>query len=153
MWELGGRMYGKGTRNTFSSCPFLCFTQKGQTNVTASPPASHPVVVLAPKGRTEIPRKIFRWRIPDRSSEKNYSCRHVGNLAIPMRLPDVEITDVRKRHQIGAFTSLDRARVPGSGSSSSCGAQPSTAVSGPGIHQRGGQEVQDNLKDRYGGNA
>ena len=63
-----------------------------------------------------------------------------------MHLPDVEIIDVRKRHlaQI-AFTS--RAMVPGLGSSSSSGAEPSTAVGGPGIHQRKGQEVHDNLKD------
>ena len=65
MWELGGRMYRKGTRNTLSSCPFLGFTQNGQINVTASPAGSRPPAVLAPKGRTEIPRKIFQWSIPD----------------------------------------------------------------------------------------
>ena len=78
--------------------------------------------------------------------QKNHSRLHIGNLAIPMHIPDVEIIDVRKRHlaQI-AFTS--RATVPRLGSSSSSGAEPSTAVGGPGIHQREGQEVHNNLKD------
>ena len=78
--------------------------------------------------------------------QKSHSCLHIGNLAIPMHIPDVEIIDVRKRHlaQI-AFTS--RATVPRLGSSSSSGAEPSTAVGGPGINQRGGQAVNDNLKD------
>ena len=64
-----------------------------------------------------------------------------------MHIPDVEIIDIRKRHlaQIGAFTS--RATVTGLGSSSCSGAEPSTAAGVPGIHQREGQEVQDNLKD------
>ena len=75
--------------------------------------------------------------------QKNHSCLHIGNLAIPMHIPDVEIIDVRKCHlaQI-AFTTRT-----GLGSSSSSGAEPSTAVGRPGIHQREGQEVHDNLKD------
>ena len=64
---------------------------------------------------------------------------------MPMQVPDIEITDFRKRHQIGAFTS--RATVSGLASSSISGAEPITAVGGPGIHQREGQEVHDNLKD------
>ena len=77
----------------------------------------------------------------------NHSYLHIGNLAIPMHIPDVEIIDVRKRHlaQIGAFTSS--ATVPGLGSSGSSSAEPSTAVGAPGIHQREGQEGDDNLKD------
>ena len=64
-----------------------------------------------------------------------------------MHIPDFEIIDVRKRHlaQMGAFTS--RAKVPGLGSISNSGAEPGTVVGGPGIHQREGQEVHDNLKD------
>ena len=146
MWKLGGRMYRKGTRNTFSSSRFLCFTQNGQINVTASPTASRPPAVLAPKGRTENPRKIFQCRIPDRSSKKNHSCLHIGNLAIPMHIPHVEIFDIQKRH-LAQNTFTSRATVPGLGSSSSSGAEPSTAVGGPGIHQREGQEVHDNQKD------
>ena len=146
MWVLGGRMYRKGTRNTFSSCPFLCFAQNGQINVTASPAASRPPAVLAPKGRTKIPREIFKWSNPNGSSRKNHSCLHIGNLAIPMHIPDVEFMDIRKRHLAPiAFTSC--ATVPRLGPTSSSGAEPSTAVSGPGIHQREGQEVHDNLKE------
>ena len=55
---------------------------------------------------------------PKTIQQKNHSCLHIGNLAIPMHVPDVEITDVRKRHQIGAFTS--RATVSGLGSSMGC---------------------------------
>ena len=62
-----------------------------------------------------------------------------------MHVPEVESTDFRKCHQIGDFTS--RAGASGRGSSTSSGAEPSTAVGGPGIHQHEGQEVQDNLKD------
>ena len=62
-----------------------------------------------------------------------------------MPVPDVEITDFWIRHQIGAFSS--RATVSGLGSSISTGAETSTAVGGPGIHQREGQELHDNLKD------
>ena len=145
MWELGGRMYKKGTGNTLSSCPFLCFAQNVQINVMASPAASRRPAVLAPKGRNEIPRKIFQWSDPDRSSRKTIPAS-TGNLTIPMHIPDVEIIDVRKRHlaQI-AFTSC--ATVPRLGSTSSSGAKPSIAVSGPGIHQCEGQEVHDNLKE------
>ena len=146
MCELGGRMYRKGTRNTFSSCPFLCFTQNGQNNVTDGPAATRPdpPPVLAPKGRTEMPRNIFQWRISARSSKKTIPASN-GNLAIPMHIPDGEITDFRKRHQIGLFTSS--ATVSGSGSSTSSGAKPSTAVNGPRIHQREGQQFHGNLKD------
>ena len=77
--------------------------------------------------------------------QKNHSRLHIGNLSIPMHIPDVEITDFRKRHQIGAFSI--RATVSGLGSSISSGAEPSTAVGKPGIHQREGQEFHDNLKD------
>ena len=77
--------------------------------------------------------------------QKNHSRLHIGNLTIPMHVPDVEITHLRKRHHIGAFTT--RATVSRLGSSTSSGAEPSTAVGGPGIHQREGQEVHDNLKD------
>ena len=77
--------------------------------------------------------------------QKNHSRLHSGNLAIPMQVPDVEITDFPKHHPIGAFTS--RATFSGLGCSSSSGAQPSSAVGGPGIHQREGQQVHDNLKD------
>ena len=78
--------------------------------------------------------------------QKNHSCLHIGNLAIPMHIPDVEIIDVRKR-QLAQIAYTSRATVPGLGSSSSSGAEPSTVVGGPGIHQREGQEVHDNLKD------
>ena len=61
-----------------------------------------------------------------------------------MHVPDVEITDFRKRHQIGAF--IIRATVSGLGSSTSSGAEANTAVGRPGIYQREGQEVPDNLK-------
>ena len=78
--------------------------------------------------------------------QKNHSCLHIGNLAIPMHIPDVEFIDIRKGHlaQI-AFASC--ATVPRLGSTSSSGAEPSIAVSGPGIHQREGQELQNNLKE------
>ena len=78
--------------------------------------------------------------------QKNHSCLHIGNLAIPMHIPDVEFIEIRKRHlaQI-AFTSC--ATVLRLGSTSSSGAERSTAVSGPEIHQREGQEVRDNLKE------
>ena len=72
-----------GTRKTFSSCPFLCLTRNGQINITASPPASRPVAVLAPKGRTEIPRKIFLWRIPDRSSKNTIPASTLATLPYP----------------------------------------------------------------------
>ena len=121
MCELGGRMYRTGTRNTFSSCPFLCFTQNGQTNVTASPPTSLPAAVLAPKGRTERPRQIFRWRIPPRSSKKTIPASTLATLPYPC--------------------TYRTSKSPTSG------AEPTTAVGGPGIHQRQGQEVHDNLKD------
>ena len=62
-----------------------------------------------------------------------------------MHVPDVKITDFRKRHQIGAFTS--RAIVSGLGSSTSSGAEPNTVVGEPGIHQREGQELHNNPKD------
>ena len=56
MCKLGGRMHRKGTRNTFSSCPFMRFTQNGQNNVNDGQPTSrpHPPPVLAPKGRTKM---------------------------------------------------------------------------------------------------
>ena len=144
MWELGGRMYRKGTRNTFSSCPFLCFTQNGRINVTASHAASRPAAVLAPKGRSGDSPEDLAVEDPRPILQKNHSCLHIGNLAIPMHLPDVEIIDLRKRHPIGTFT--NRATVPGLGSSSSSGAKPGIAVGRPGIHQSEGQEVHDNLK-------
>ena len=62
-----------------------------------------------------------------------------------MHVADVQISEFRKRQQIGAFTS--RAIVSGLGSSSSSGAEPSTTVGGPEIHQREGQEVHNKLKD------
>ena len=77
--------------------------------------------------------------------QKSRSRLHIGNLAIPMHVPDVEITDFRKRHQISGLTSS--AAVSGLGSSTISGAKHSTAVSGPGIHQREGQEVHGNLKE------
>ena len=40
MCELGGRMYGKGTRNTSFPCPFLSFTENRQNNVTDAPVTS-----------------------------------------------------------------------------------------------------------------
>ena len=83
--ELGGRMYKMGTRNTFSSCPFLCFAQNGQNNVTDGPATSRPdpLAVLAPKGRTEMPRKIFQWRIPTRSSKNTIPASTLATLAYP----------------------------------------------------------------------
>ena len=62
-----------------------------------------------------------------------------------MHIQDAEITRFWKRQHIGGFTSS--ATVSGLGSSTSSGSEPSTAVGGPGIHQRKGQEVHGNLKD------
>ena len=133
MWELGGRMYLKGTRNTLSSCPFLCFTQNGQINVTASPAASRPAAAsIGTQGSHRNAPEDLPVDDPIPILQENHSCLHIGNLAIPMHIRDVEIIDIRKRHQIGAFTS--RATVPGLGSSTTSGAEPSTAVGGPGIH-------------------
>ena len=138
MCEVGGGMYRKRTSNTFSSCPFLCFTQNGQNNVTEGPATSRadPPPVLASKGRTEMPRKIFQWRIPARSSETPFP--PLGNLAIPMHVPDVEITNFQKRHHIGGFTAS--ANASGLGFSTSSGSKPSTAVGRPGIHNPKGKK-------------
>ena len=82
---------------------------------------------------------------PSRILQKKHSRPHIGNLAIRMHVPDVEITNFRKRHQIAGFTSS--STVSGLGSITSSGAKPSTVVGGLGIHQRQEQAVHGNLKD------
>ena len=68
---------------------------------------------------------------PSTILQKHHPRLHIGNLAIPMHVPDVETTYFRKPHQIGGFSSATGARMC---CSTSSGSEASTAVGGPGIH-------------------
>ena len=129
MCELGGRMYRKGTRNTFSSCPFLCFTQNGQNNVTECRLPSRPTTGLGTQGPHRHASEDLPMEDPSTIPQKHHCRLHIGNLAIPMHVLDVEITDIRKCHHIGGFSSATGAQL---GCSTSSGSKPSIAVNGPG---------------------
>ena len=112
--------------HTFFSCPFLCFTRNGQNNVTTGPAASRPDPPPGTQGPHQNAPQDLLVEDPRTILQKNHCRLHIGNLAIPIHVPDVEITDFRKRHQIGGFTSS--ANVSGLGSITSSGAEPSIAV-------------------------
>ena len=94
-----------------------------------------------------MPQNIFEWRIPEPSSKKTNTGSILATLpySCTYRTLKSPTSYFQKQYRMGALTS--RATVSGLGSSNSSGAEPSTAVGGPGIHQREGQNVHDNLKD------